>query len=122
MVLPHDLALQMQAGDAEGKMNLPPQGELFVDAPSGVPAEVCAKFEELALSLHDDGWRHYSADAILHRIRWHFQVEKGNRAFRCNNNWTAPLARWFLRKHPELNGFFELRERTDDGYREEAAA
>ena len=89
--------------------------------PVGVPPEVCTLFEQLALKVAAHGWKHYSADALLHRIRWEMQIERGNRAFKCNNNWTAPLARWFLACHPEMAGFFELRERVTDGYREEAA-
>ena len=55
------------------------------------------------------GHQHYSADAILHRIRWEFQIVRGMRKFKANNNWTAPLARWFLNRHPEMPGFFSLR-------------
>lgn len=96
------------------------------ELPPGIPPEVCAKFDELAHGLADgtlSGWAfdRYSADAILHRIRWHFTVERRDRAFKCNNNWTAPLARWWLRQHPEYPRFFELRERVHDGYREDAA-
>jgi hypothetical protein len=86
-----------------------------------IPQDVCATFERLALQIAGQGWKHYSADAVLHRIRWHYQIERGDRAFKCNDHWTAPLARWFLRHHPELPDFFELRERVFDGYREDAA-
>lgn len=96
--------------------------------PPGIPLEVCRKFEELAVDLARGNnavprgpFRRYSADAILHRIRWHFVVERGNRAFKCNNNWTATLARWWLDRHPEFEGFFETRERADDGYGDDAA-
>ena len=82
--------------------------------PAGVPVEVCHSFETLALTVRRNGWQRYSADAILHRIRWEMHVERGNRAFKANNNWTAPLARWFLKVHPEAAGFFELRERIDE--------
>ncbi|WP_156433922.1 hypothetical protein [Bradyrhizobium retamae] len=81
--------------------------------PEGVPVEVCHSFEKLALEVRANGFARYSADAILHRVRWHMHVERGNRAFKANNNWTAPLARWFLKLHPEVAGFFELRERLD---------
>jgi hypothetical protein len=81
--------------------------------PEGVPVDVCASFERLALEVRGLGFKRYSADAILHRVRWHMHVERGNRAFKANNNWTAPLARWFLENHPEAAGFFELRERVD---------
>ena len=92
------------------------------DYPVGIPPEVCEHFERLALQVAAGGWRRYSADAILHRIRWTYKVERGNRAFKCNDHWTAPLARWFLARHPELPGFFELRERTGDGYSEDEVA
>jgi len=78
----------------------------------GVPKQVCDLFEELALEVWKRGYKRYSSDAILHRIRWHFHIEKGQREFKCNDHWTAPLARWFMDKHSELDGFFETRERV----------
>jgi len=90
--------------------------------PIGIPPNVCVLFERLSLQVAEQGWQRYSADAVLHRIRWHHQIDRGDRSFKANNNWTAPLARWFLKLHPELPGFFELRERINDGYREEEAA
>jgi hypothetical protein len=80
--------------------------------PEGIPAPICDKFERLALDVASMGYKRYSADSVLHRLRWHYHIEKGDRGFKCNNNWTAPLARWFLKRHPELPKFFELRERT----------
>lgn len=76
-----------------------------------VPLDVRQMFERLSLQVHARGWTHYSSDAILHRIRWEMQIERGHRSFKCNNNWTAPLARWFLARHPDMVDFFELRER-----------
>ena len=64
---------------------------------------------ELGAELLARGWEHYSADAILHRIRWHFHVERGNREFKCNDHWTSQLARWWLKRHPQYPDFFELR-------------
>lgn len=97
-----------------------------IEYPIGIPLEVCAKFNELACGLADGSlsgfaFKRYSADAILHRIRWHFTIERRDRAFKCNNNWTAPLARWWLERHPEHSEFFETRERMQEGYREDAA-
>lgn len=91
-----------------------------VQYPVGIPPDICDLFERLAIDVAHKGYARYSADAILHRIRWHHQVERGNRAFRANDHWTAPLARWFLALHPEHQGFFELRERLADGYSEAA--
>jgi hypothetical protein len=75
----------------------------------GIPGAVLELFERLANHLVETGWNHYSADAILHRVRWHFQVEKGDREFKCNNNWTSHLARWWMDRHPEHSEFFETR-------------
>ena len=82
--------------------------------PDGVPIDVCILFEKLALEVHSIGFTHYSARALAHRIRWHYQIEKGEREFVFNNNWTAPLARWFLKRHPDLPKYFEIRRSIHD--------
>lgn len=79
------------------------------ELPRGVPPDVCALFEKLTLELINAGWAHYSARAILHRIRWHFHVEKGDRNFKANNNWTPAMARWFMEVYPSSRGFFRIR-------------
>lgn len=75
----------------------------------GIPADVIALFEGYALKLRAAGFEKYSARAVLHRIRWHYHVERGDKQFKCNNNWTPRLARWLMRRHPTMNGFFEIR-------------
>lgn len=77
---------------------------------SVIPQEVASLFETLTFDLINRGYGHYSADAILHRIRWHFHVDKGDREFKCNNNWTAALARDFMNTFPQHAGFFRTRK------------
>jgi hypothetical protein len=84
---------------------------VVTDKPVGVPVDVAEKFEALALEVAARGFHRYSARAVCHRLRWHAQIERGNRAFVINNNWSRHLSRWFLAKHPELPAFFEVRER-----------
>ncbi len=79
------------------------------DCPTGIPAEVCDLYEKLAFMIKGRGFDHYSSDAILHRIRWHYHIERGHREFKCNDHWTSTLSRWFLKRHPDWDGFFELR-------------
>jgi hypothetical protein len=74
-----------------------------------VPPGVCYLFEKLTLDLHAKGWSHYSARAVLHRIRWHHHVDMGDRTFKANNNWTPALSRWVMLLHPEIGEFFETR-------------
>lgn len=85
------------------------QLDMFERIPDRVPPHVAAMFERLALQLVRQGHQHYSARAILHRIRWHYTVDEGQRDFKCNNNWTPALSRWLMLKHPELDDFFEIR-------------
>lgn len=77
--------------------------------PSLVPLDVCVLFEKLALEVFAAGWDHYSARAILHRIRWHYHVDTDQHDFKANNNWTPALARWFMKCHPECGDFFRTR-------------
>lgn len=77
--------------------------------PEGVPPDVCDLFEQLAMDVKRKGFDQYSARAILHQIRWHHQVERGDREFKCNDHWTPALARWVAARHPEMAKFFELR-------------
>lgn len=87
------------------------QADLFALAPpADVPEEVAALFESYAIAVIRTGLGRYSARAVLHRIRWHHHVEKGNREFKCNDHWTPALARWFMEKYPQHAGFFETRE------------
>jgi hypothetical protein len=81
-----------------------------------VPDEVRKLFDKFARDLVRVGWKHYSSDAILHRIRWHYHVEQGDRDFKCNNNWTAYLARWWLERNPEYPEFFELRALSSERF------
>ncbi len=79
-----------------------------------VPDEVKALFEKLTLTVIARGIQRFSADAILHQIRWFQQIERGDRDFKCNNNWTSLLARWFVDRHPDHEEFFELRRCKKD--------
>ena len=74
-----------------------------------IPQDVRDLFEQLTLKLIRDGWAKYSADAILHRIRWHMRVERNVRNFKCNDHWTSHLSRWFADRYPMYAGFFDYR-------------
>lgn len=82
--------------------------------PDGVPGDVAYLFEKLALEVAATGRKRFSADAVIHRIRWFHQIERNNTSFKINDHASSVLARWFLARHPKLNGFFELRERRGE--------
>lgn len=71
--------------------------------------EIVAEFDRRALALIARGREHFSADAILHSIRFDTAMsEKGE--WKCNNNWTSRLARRFAEKHPQHTGLFFTRK------------
>jgi len=73
--------------------------------------EVWRLFVRFTFDVIRRGYAHYSADAILHRIRWHATVDTDGDEFKLNNNWTALYARMFHDAYPEHAGFFRTRER-----------
>lgn len=71
-------------------------------------------FVEFTRRAISAGHKHYSADAICHRIRWHVDIEtRDSTGFKINNNYTAYLARRYERLYPQHAGFFRLREQRD---------
>ena len=72
--------------------------------------EVYEGFKRFALKAM--GFRkHYSADAVLHALRWETMIESGEE-FKINNNWSSFYARKFMKECPSYEGFFRLRTQT----------
>lgn len=58
------------------------------------------------------GRTYYSADAIVHRIRWHTNIEtRSEDGFRINDHHVTFYARMWMRDHPQHEGFFRTRRR-----------
>ena len=73
-------------------------------------------FQKFAFELIERGFKHYSADAVLHRVRWETaESTMDDSGFKCNNDLTPLYARTFHNVHPEHNGFFRTRESRFDG-------
>jgi hypothetical protein len=68
-------------------------------------------FVRFTLEAIAAGHQHYSADAIVHRIRWHTGVETRGSDFKIDNSFVALLSRRFAADHHEHAGFFRMRER-----------
>ncbi len=70
-------------------------------------------FQRFAGEVRGRGYRRYSADAILHRIRWHLNVDirpTFDSEFKINDHYSSRLARLLIERDPTYEGFFELRE------------
>jgi hypothetical protein len=82
-------------------------------------------FERYAMQIVDSGRGHYSAAAVVHRIRWHMEVETSHPEVedgeheestdvKLNNNFIPHYARLFHTLHPRLDGFFRNRVLTSE--------
>ena len=76
--------------------------------------EVFEAFEAIAFDLIKQGHRHYSADAILHIVRFNLSKSKGPDQYKINNNYSAYYSRLFTHYHPEHKDFFETRNVKND--------
>lgn len=71
--------------------------------------DVFPLFCRLAREVRAAGHKRYSADAIVHRIRWHYTIELAQADFKINNWFRAPMARKLEREDVSFEGFFEYR-------------
>lgn len=60
------------------------------------------------------GFDQYSADAVMHRVRWETAQGRegpysGEGNFKINNNHVCFYARRFMREYPDHDGFFRVR-------------
>lgn len=78
---------------------------MLVEHPEFYPA-----FERIAFDFIRRGFKRYSADGILHIIRYQTLLRDGTN-FKCNNDFTALMSRRFNARNPEHKGFFQTRER-----------
>ena len=85
--------------------------EAWIDFHRANP-QVWVLFCEYAREAHHAGAKRISADLICHRIRWNQEVERGNRAFKLNNNFCSFYARAFKVVCPMLGDLFETRRQT----------
>ena len=101
------------------------EAEIHVQATDHLPATIQERFEDFdaehpevfelfvrfSKELIAAGHTSYSADAILHRIRWHFDVNaKKDGGFKINNNFTSRYARKLATANPtEFGEFFRFR-------------
>jgi len=74
--------------------------------------EIFELFEKFTLQVAQTK-KHYSANAIIDRIRWHTEIE-GHGTFKINAVIVPFYARMFIQKHPELKGFFRMRRAAAD--------
>lgn len=71
--------------------------------------EIWAEFEKRSLEAASRGFRKIGAHLIVQVMRWETKIGDKEGNFRLKNDYFPYFARKFLSKHPNLEGFFELR-------------
>jgi hypothetical protein len=72
--------------------------------------EIYEEFKRRVSQLWNSGKRHYSADGILHVIRFHTALTgKPRDSYKINNNFSSFYVRLWQKEHPERADFFETR-------------
>ncbi len=70
-------------------------------------------FLNYARQVKDVGFQHYGFHTIMHRVRWHLNVEtKDSEGYKMNNNYSSRYARLLVKENPEFEGFFRNRKLT----------
>ena len=78
--------------------------------------QVFALFARFAREARDAGLQHYSAQAIIERIRWHCDVEiRGAWSFKIDHYFRTKYARLLVETDPSYTGFFEFRQQLKKG-------
>ena len=77
--------------------------------------EVWTLFRRFSLEAVASGASHYSAHAIIHRIRWHTEIDnRDSDGLKINNNFFPYYARMFHLSLPEYDRFFRNRKLTTE--------
>jgi hypothetical protein len=77
----------------------------------GKNPEVYELFRRFAHQLWSRGFRKYSADAIIHQIRWTVALDRGpDEQFKISNNYVTWYARMLIHNEPQFKNFFSIRE------------
>lgn len=71
--------------------------------------DIWNQFKEATFALIKVGRQHFSADAILHSIRFNTAL-RGGTDFKLNNNYSSMYSRMFTSNFPEHRDFFEQRK------------
>lgn len=66
-------------------------------------------FKLFTLEAIRSGRKHFSADAVCHRIRWYTAIETRGDIYKINDHFASRYARRFHLHYPEHDGFFAVR-------------
>lgn len=64
-------------------------------------------FLRFTLKAKSRGYKHYSAKAVMERIRWHMEIDtQDGDGFKINNSYVSRYVRLLEKLFPEYEGFY----------------
>jgi len=67
-------------------------------------------FKKFAFEVIRKGHKNFSADAIMHRVRWETNIETTDQEFKICNDHIAYYSRLFMAEYPQCDGFFRTKD------------
>ena len=64
------------------------------------------QFKKYTFEVISSGRKNFSVAAIFERIRWESSITTEGEAFKIKNDFKPYYARFFMKEHPQFNGFF----------------
>ena len=74
---------------------------------------VLPELVSMAKTLMSRGHKRYGIAGLFEVLRYRHSISTSGDTFKLNNNFRAIYSRVIMEKNPELDGFFETRERKD---------
>lgn len=71
--------------------------------------EVYTELVHLCNQLKSRGITKYGFSTLVHQLRWHFHVERGNAEFKLNQNYSPYYARKLANEYEQFRDLFEFR-------------
>jgi hypothetical protein len=72
------------------------------------------RLRSMALDIRERGFQRYSIKALWEVLRYEYAIQTDGQAYKLNNNYTALYARWIMEVTPNMQDFFETRERLSE--------
>jgi hypothetical protein len=76
--------------------------------------EIYDLFKRFTFEAINSGKEKYSAWGIIHRIRWHTDMETTGSEYKISNNNIAYYSRLFMEDYPRFEGFFQTKKMSTD--------
>ena len=71
------------------------------------------EFRRMAFQIKSTGRKFYSSDAIIHALRYDFDIRTTGEPFKISNTLSAMYARFLVYKEPEFVDFFKFKKVFD---------